>query len=121
MPFLEVLPYPPSINNYYGRRPKGGVYIKPHGREYRKKVCELLGDGERITYDEPLKVVVDIYMPDNRRRDADNILKAVLDALTHAGVYRDDCLIYDLHVRKNGKDECSDEGYVVVFVGPIVE
>jgi crossover junction endodeoxyribonuclease RusA len=34
----------------------------------------------------------------NRRRDLDNLLKAPLDALTHAGVYVDDHLIVDLRI-----------------------
>jgi crossover junction endodeoxyribonuclease RusA len=121
MAFIETLPYPPSINSYYGRRPRGGVYIKAAGQAYRKEVVELIAKNHPSlkTMDEPLAVRVDIYQPDNRRRDADNVLKALLDALTHAGVYRDDCLIFDLHVRKLGKDECDDKGYVVVYVGPL--
>ena len=31
-----VLPYPPSINSYYGRTRTGQVYIKEKGRDYRK-------------------------------------------------------------------------------------
>lgn len=45
-----------------------------------------------------LKVTITAYRPDNRRRDLDNLLKAVLDALTHAGVYEDDHLICDLRI-----------------------
>lgn len=32
-------------------------------------------------------------MPDRRRRDLDNILKALFDALTHAGLWLDDSQI----------------------------
>jgi crossover junction endodeoxyribonuclease RusA len=31
-----------------------------------------------------------VHPPDNRRRDADNVQKSVLDALQHAGVFWDD-------------------------------
>jgi crossover junction endodeoxyribonuclease RusA len=38
----------------------------------------------------PLAVEVEIYPPDLRRRDLDNLQKAVLDALAHGGAYVDD-------------------------------
>jgi crossover junction endodeoxyribonuclease RusA len=45
-------------------------------------------------------VLVELIMPDNRRRDIDNYQKAALDALAHAGVYQDDCQIDELIVRR---------------------
>ena len=42
---------------------------------------------------ERLFVKIVAYMPDRRRRDLDNILKALFDALTHAGVWSDDSQI----------------------------
>ena len=96
--FFETFPMPPSINDYYGRRPSGGVYIKKEGKEFREKVVAKVMDsyGDFPTFTEPVRVVVDRYPPDRRRRDADNILKALLDAIKHAGVYRDDCLVFEL-------------------------
>lgn len=45
-----------------------------------------------------LKVVIEAWRPDNRRRDLDNLLKAVLDSMGHAGLYVDDSLIVDLRI-----------------------
>ena len=39
-------------------------------------------------------------MPDKRRRDLDNLLKATLDSLTHAGVWSDDSQIDALSIRR---------------------
>ncbi len=38
----------------------------------------------------PIAIRIDIAPPDDRRRDCDNVQKAVLDALQHAGVFWDD-------------------------------
>jgi crossover junction endodeoxyribonuclease RusA len=37
-----------------------------------------------------LSIQIDVYPPDRRRRDLDNILKALLDSLGHAAVIEDD-------------------------------
>jgi crossover junction endodeoxyribonuclease RusA len=85
-----TLPWPPSINNYYGRRPRGGVYLKPDAKTFRLLVLAALRDEvyEKITG----PVEIDIYAspPDKRIRDLDNIEKPLLDALQHAGVFEND-------------------------------
>jgi len=120
--FKMDLPYPPSINNYYGRRNGGGVYMKPEGVKFRADVVALIAkempDFKGIEGD--LKVEVLIYLPDNGRRDADNVLKALFDSLTHAGVYKDDCKIFDMRVVKVRNPEKKKRcGWVHVKVEPI--
>ena len=61
-----------------------------------------------------LKVDILVFPPDNRRRDLDNVLKAILDSLEDAKVFKDDSLIDDLRVRrmdtfKDGKIEVGIE------------
>jgi crossover junction endodeoxyribonuclease RusA len=41
-------------------------------------------------------VGLDLYPPDGRRRDCDNVQKALLDAMQHGGVYGDDSQIKKL-------------------------
>lgn len=113
-PFREVLPWPPSINNYYGRRPRGGIYLKKPGQKFRHDVMQqLLWCAQEESKWEPLKLLIDIYPPDKRRRDSDNITKAVMDGLEHAGAYKDDYLIFDFQVRKWGWYE---DGMVIASI-----
>jgi crossover junction endodeoxyribonuclease RusA len=43
---------------------------------------------------------MDAFPPDRRRRDLDNLLKALLDSIEHAGVYEDDSQIDLLVARR---------------------
>ena len=47
-----------------------------------------------------LAVEVEVFPPDNRRRDVDNVFKALLDAMQHGGAYRDDSQIVRLSIEK---------------------
>jgi crossover junction endodeoxyribonuclease RusA len=114
--FILVLPYPPTVNTYWQRTRSGGMRVSDAGVNYRHAVvatCRpmLTGTGFRS---ERLKAVVDVHPPDKRRRDLDNVLKGLLDAMQHAGVYADDGQIDELTVRRR---ELVDGGKVVVRVG----
>ena len=97
-----TLPFPPSINDYYRRRVKGGVYIDSTGQAFRKAVVERLSfifkGGKPTTSD--IEMQVEMYPKDRRRRDVDNILKPLLDAMEHAGVYKNDSQIKKLTIEK---------------------
>ena len=93
-----ILPWPPSVNRYW-RTFQGRMIISAEGRSYRKAVADqvFIQRGAKH-YEGKLKVVIEAWRPDNRKRDLDNLLKAVLDSLTHAGVWADDGLIIDLRI-----------------------
>jgi len=93
-----ALPWPPSVNRYW-RTFQGRMIISADGRTYRKAVADqvLIQRGAKH-YANKMRVEIEAYRPDNRRRDLDNLLKAVLDACTHAGVWEDDSNIVDLRI-----------------------
>jgi crossover junction endodeoxyribonuclease RusA len=93
-----TLPWPPSVNTYW-RNFDGRMIISARGREYR----EIVGDQMTLQkmvkrFANPLRVEIEAFRPDKRRRDLDNLLKATLDGLAHAGVYEDDSQIVDLRI-----------------------
>lgn len=99
-----TLPYPPSVNHYW-RRVGNRTLISREGRAYRQRVCAIL-DGKRPdTMTGPIAVQVDVHPPDRRRRDLDNVLKALLDALEAAGVYENDSQIVRLVAEKRERVE----------------
>lgn len=92
------LPYPPSINNYY-RNFNGRIIISKAGREYRQLVESLMRDfGQPM--EGKLAVRIEMHPPDNKRRDVDNVLKSLLDALQHGGAYKDDSQIDKLTIER---------------------
>jgi crossover junction endodeoxyribonuclease RusA len=101
------LPYPPSMNHYW-RRVGNKTIISRGGREYRVKVVSLLADFSEPLQG-PLKIVISLRPPDRRRRDVDNVLKPMLDAIQHGGVYVDDSQIVDLQITKG---EPAKDGFV---------
>lgn len=100
-----TLPWPPSVNRYYRSPNKGALagrtLISQEGRAYREVVAALVMESRQSAgLACPLVVDIEAHMPDKRRRDLDNLMKSLLDSLTHAGVWLDDSQIVDLRIRR---------------------
>lgn len=96
-PQVIVLPWPPTINTYY-RVADGRTLISSEGREYRKTVRKALLAARIFTAYGRLRLHIEAMPPDHRPRDLDNLLKSLLDALEHAGLFDDDEQIDDLRI-----------------------
>jgi len=93
------LPYPPSVNHYW-RSVGGRVLISKEGRAFRRKVCAILNRVRAEPMDGDLAIEIVVYPPDRRRRDVDNVLKSLLDALEKGGAYENDSQIKRLTIEK---------------------
>lgn len=89
------LPYPPSVNRYW-RNNRGVTHISKEGRDFRRQVAGLLKGLAGFPITAFIRVRIEAFPPDRRKRDIDNILKALLDALQHGGAIADDYQVTEL-------------------------
>ncbi len=108
---LEIfidLPFPPTVNSYYGLTRSGIRYVTKKGKQFRADCCVCCHEQNAysLSLDYALQLDVILYPPDRRRRDLDNYMKALQDALgTHsdlsgANVWEDDSLIDNLNIHR---------------------
>ena len=106
------LPWPPSTNQLYrsvqiNGRPR--VLLSKAARDYHSLVRRraMLDKWPSFTDMDRLEVIIHAMPPDRRKRDLDNLLKSILDALVKGGLVPDDSQIDKLailrgRVVKNG-------------------
>ena len=114
-----VLPWPPSLNHYW-RRVGNMTKISKEGREYRAKVMRIIAESglKQITGAVAVKRI--LYCPDWRRRDEDNTVKAIYDAIGAAGIWEDDSMVCAGCFEKR-KSADKGRGYVVLQIKPLSE
>ena len=116
---IMTIPYPPSINKYWLLNRNGSRRLSADAVDFRNSViAEFYKFSWRNQLTGKCTVVIDEYPKNRIRRDIDNVIKPILDALTHAGVWEDDEQVYKLLVRKHEPDE-QKKGYVTVKVKEI--
>lgn len=94
-----TLPFPPSINKYYGCGKTGIRYLLSQAKDY-PWLCEKAFKDQKIgksKITKKVKVTRHLYPPDNRKRDEDNYIKALNDALWKCGIIKDDSQIDNAH------------------------
>ena len=110
--YIITLPYPPSVNHYWGTV-DDYWHVREAGKQYRRDVWVLWHSVPRVPppITGRLDVHVQVFPPDRKRRDLDNLGKALLDALQLAGAYLDDAQIDRLCFRRR---DIARPGYVIV-------
>ncbi len=81
-PSIELLlPLPPSVNHQYLRRQDGRIFLHPAVREYREVVAAAT-IGRSVPPGSTVSLEAKVYT--KRKRDIDNVLKVLIDALAAA-------------------------------------
>ena len=97
-PLTLNLPWPPTVNHYWKLKSNGGRYISAAGVMFRAQV-KAAAHGLRNMAGK-VEICIRANPPDQRRRDLDNIVKALFDALQHAGLIGDDFNVEAFSVRR---------------------
>ena len=121
MHYEVFLPYPPSVNNYYVKT-RRGVRISEKGRKFRDETAEAINQQiPGASVDDSCLVEVVLWPPDLRKRDIDNCMKSLLDALTKAGVWEDDSLVNQLFIYRGAVIKPSGGCFVrITPAGPLL-
>lgn len=110
---MIVLPYPPSLNDLYGRR-GNYVYKKKSHRDYTDVVHAKIKALKIKPTDKPICISLVLYRP-KKTGDIDNYFKTIFDSLAQPmekvgksrvaispyGLYLNDNQIDELHVYKS--------------------
>ncbi len=109
---LEVhLPFPPTANNLFSniRGSRGGRVISKAYKAWRLKAALSIYQQSLIPIMGPIKVEIWLGRPSQAKRDIDNYIKALLDALVNHRLIEGDHLVQSLRV-----SWCSKPGAKVV-------
>lgn len=97
------VPYPPSANTIW-RQGNGKTWLSP---KYKAFITEVkatllsLDEGEEIGSQDVFSVTIELFPSDRRKRDIDNAVKPLFDAITKSKqVWEDDSQVVALTVVK---------------------
>lgn len=104
MILLDIKNFPPSSNQRLMPTARG-LIKSPKYREWQSKELISLAKYNISPLKGKLYMYLEVFMPDRRKRDLDNLAKSVQDVLTLAKAYDDDSQIDKLIIVKKGVDK----------------
>jgi crossover junction endodeoxyribonuclease RusA len=92
------LPYPPSVNSYWGFN-QSKRFLNAKAKAFKQEVYYKVIQSKYPSFGRScIRIAVELYPPDKRRRDIDNPLKPLFDSLVSANLFDDDSQIQELIV-----------------------
>jgi Holliday junction resolvase RusA-like endonuclease len=107
--FVEGVPVPQGSHSVFRGRIVDSNKGLTKWRQLVTKAAEEARAGRTFPADAEIYVLIDFYMPRGKtvtrrrpttRPDADKCIRAVLDALTHSGIYKDDGQVVSIHANQ---------------------
>lgn len=89
---------PVSINNAYPTNRQGRRFLSPDGKAWKEEIAWAFKKHKPSSKEFIVTIILEVA--DNRRRDIDNGIKMILDALTGI-VWIDDRQVVQITVRRN--------------------
>lgn len=117
-----ILPWPPTVNSYYVKT-KTHVHISPKGKNFREDLnLAIVQQAPDLALGGDFRIMLEVVLfpPDRRKRDLDNHMKALLDALTKAGVWEDDSQIDQLQIYRGAIVDNGSCHIRIYEAGPII-
>ncbi|MEN3033580.1 MAG: RusA family crossover junction endodeoxyribonuclease [Aquificaceae bacterium] len=102
--FFELSSLPIPKSNRYLRRKNGKVFKPNRVKNWEvRALWELINQAStqlKSALDCKVCVEVELTLPDNRRRDIDNMLKSLWDVMEKAGIIKSDHQIFEVRTKK---------------------
>lgn len=95
-----TIQYPPSANSLYRSIVRGKfatVIISKKGRQFFADIAKQFADEGVKPMDGDIEIWIEATPPDRRKRDLDNLNKAIFDCLQKGGCIFDDSQIKKMH------------------------
>lgn len=86
------LPFAPSMNRLWRISRHGGMHKSKVYQEWLAECGALIYQGQVVPILGSYRLLIEAVRPDKRRRDIDNLIKAVSDVLQDTGLVENDCL-----------------------------
>lgn len=83
-----ALPFPPTVNNLFVNARGKGRVPSPGYAAWKREAAFMLGRPDTVRG--PYHLTLIVQRPDRRRRDLDNLIKPLSDALVACGAVEDD-------------------------------
>lgn len=84
------LPFPISLNNAFSQTRTGRRFKSARYARWQSQASVLIRAARIPPLVGPVTIAITVTPPDLRRRDIDNLIKPILDALVNAAVLRND-------------------------------
>lgn len=110
-----VLPYPPTVNHIWGRCGANRSFLTPEYRSFLNCVSMIVGR-TRLVDALGYSVHIVAVPPDRRKRDLDNIFKAIFDSFTRCGLWTDDSKVVEIYARREEPQKQQKRGVVRVAI-----